>query len=97
MASFKGFSFRSMTPSSNGNEAGRLVTGCRQAFTSWDPNHVTIMLPMAAKDPDTGDFAPFKQGAGDESDFGPVIMVTSRKIWNSSFESVIYRPSSRVM
>ena len=74
MASFKGFSFRSMTPSSNGNEAGRLVTGCRQAFTSWDPNHVTIMLPMAAKDPDTGDFAPFKQGAGDESDFGPVII-----------------------
>ena len=65
-----GFKFRNMTTSSNGNEAGRLVVGCRLTYTSYDKNHLTILLPMSAKDPDTGDFTPFKEGVGDDADFG---------------------------
>lgn len=65
-----GFKYRNITASSNGTEAGRLTVGCRPAYTSYDKNHLTIMLPMSAKDPETGDFTPFKEGAGDDADFG---------------------------
>ena len=65
-----GFKCRNITSSSNGNEAGRLTVGCRSAYTSYDKNHLTIMLPMSAKHPETGDFTPFKEGEGDDADFG---------------------------